>query len=415
MIIIRIVVKFGGTSIRDIDRIEKATNSIAKKVKEGHEVLVVVSAMGDTTDNLISLLEGVTKSGYDMNDYAQFVSFGERMSAQLVAASLRAQEIQSRPFDPSGDDFPIITNNKNLLEADILSKQSKEQCQTYLEPLLQKGIVPVVCGFLGRSEKDNIITCLGRGGSDITAFALGDFIKADEVIIVTDASGVASADPRLVKKVEMLPKISVEEMGILAESGAKVLHPRALKYKNKNMRSKIIHFQNGDLDSPGTEIEGSFSSKVDIFQDKLCLLTIVGDSILETPGILRDIITPLSKNNISIQSIAIGIQYIGIYVSEKYSKKAYDLIHLSVLKNEKLKSVTSKEDIALIVVSSRDFIDTPGIIEKITRPLAENNINILEMVTIKTDILIFVSWNNKDKVYQLIRQTLGEIGINTQK
>ena len=415
MIIIRIVVKFGGTSIRDIDRIEKATNSIAKKVKEGHEVLVVVSAMGDTTDNLISLLEGVTKSGYDMNDYAQFVSFGERMSAQLVAASLRAQEIQSRPFDPSGDDFRIITNNKNLLEADILSKQSKEQCQTYLEPLLQKGIVPVVCGFLGRSEKDNIITCLGRGGSDITAFALGDFIKADEVIIVTDASGVASADPRLVKKVEMLPKISVEEMGILAESGAKVLHPRALKYKNKNMRSKIIHFQNGDLDSPGTEIEGSFSSKVDIFQDKLCLLTIVGDSILETPGILRDIITPLSKNNISIQSIAIGIQYIGIYVSEKYSKKAYDLIHLSVLKNEKLKSVTSKEDIALIVVSSRDFIDTPGIIEKITRPLAENNINILEMVTIKTDILIFVSWNNKDKVYQLIRQTLGEIGINTQK
>jgi len=415
VIIIRIVVKFGGTSIRDIDRIEKATNSIAKKVKEGHEVLVVVSAMGDTTDNLISLLEGVTKSGYDMNDYAQFVSFGERMSAQLVAASLRAQEIQSRPFDPSGDDFPIITNNKNLLEADILSKQSKEQCQTYLEPLLQKGIVPVVCGFLGRSEKDNIITCLGRGGSDITAFALGDFIKADEVIIVTDASGVASADPRLVKKVEMLPKISVEEMGILAESGAKVLHPRALKYKNKNMRSKIIHFQNGDLDSPGTEIEGSFSSKVDIFQDKLCLLTIVGDSILETPGILRDIITPLSKNNISIQSIAIGIQYIGIYVSEKYSKKAYDLIHLSVLKNEKLKSVTSKEDIALIVVSSRDFIDTPGIIEKITRPLAENNINILEMVTIKTDILIFVSWNNKDKVYQLIRQTLGEIGINTQK
>lgn len=415
MIIIRIVVKFGGTSIRDIDRIEKATNSIAKKVKEGHEVLVVVSAMGDTTDNLISLLEGVTKSGYDMNDYAQFVSFGERMSAQLVAASLRAQEIQSRPFDPSRDDFPIITNNKNLLEADILSKQSKEQCQTYLEPLLQKGIVPVVCGFLGRSEKDNIITCLGRSGSDITAFALGDFIKADEVIIVTDASGVASADPRLVKKVEMLPKISVEEMGILAESGAKVLHPRALKYKNKNMRSKIIHFQNGDLDSPGTEIEGSFSSKVDIFQDKLCLLTIVGDSILETPGILRDIITPLSKNNISIQSIAIGIQYIGIYVSEKYSKKAYDLIHLSVLKNEKLKSVTSKEDIALIVVSSRDFIDTPGIIEKITRPLAENNINILEMVTIKTDILIFVSWNNKDKVYQLIRQTLGEIGINTQK
>jgi len=412
VIAIRIVVKFGGTSIQNPERINEAVQSIVKKINEGIEILVVVSAMGDTTDRLISLLSDSTKSSFEQKDYADFISFGERMSAQLFTSSLKANGMKAVAFDPSKEEFPIITDS-DYLEAGILSEQSKKQSRQYIEPLLEQQIIPVVCGFLGRNNQDGQITSLGRGGSDVTAFALANFIHADEVIIVTDALGVSSADPRIIKKVETLPRISVEEMGILAEGGARVLHPRALKYKKSKMKAKIIHFQNGDLDSPGTEIEGSYSSKVNIFQEKLCLLTIIGEQILQTPGILKEIIIPLSKYEISIQSIAMGLQYIGIYVSEKYCKKAYDLVHYSVLKNEKLKSVTSKKDIALIVVSSRHFIETPGIIERITRPLAENNINILEMTTIKTDILIFVSWCNKDIVYQLVSHSLGEIGIIT--
>lgn len=410
MITIRVVVKFGGTSIQNPERINKAVQSIVKKANEGNEILVVVSAMGDTTNHLISLLSDSTKSSFEKRDYADFISFGERMSAQLFAFSLKANGIKVVVFDPAKEDFPIITDS-DYLEAGILSEHSKARCYQYIEPLLKKGIIPVVCGFLGRSEKEGNITSLGRGGSDITAFALSNFIHADEVIIVTDAVGVSSADPRLIQKVETLPRISVEEMGILAEGGAKVLHPRALQYKENQIKAKIIHFQNGDLDSPGTEIEGSFSSKINVFQGKLCLLTILGDQIFETPGLLKEIIAPLAKQNISVQNIAMGLQYIGIYVSEKYCQKAYDLVHASILKNEKLKSVTSKKGIALIVVSSRNFIETPGIIERITRPLAENNINILEMTTIKTDILIFVAWQNKDIVYQLISHSLGELGI----
>ncbi len=415
MIIIRVVVKFGGTSIQNTERIGKATQSIIKKIKGGNEVLVVVSAMGDTTDHLISLLDGVTRTSYDMNDYSNFVSFGERMSAQLLSTSLKANGVKSCSFDPTRENFPIITNSENLLEADINSIKSKEQCQLYIEPLLKEGVVPVVCGFLGRNEKTGKITCLGRGGSDISAFALGNFIHADEVIIVTDASGVASADPRLIKKVETLPKISVQEMGILAESGAQVLHPRALYFKEGRMRAKIIHFQNGDLDSSGTEIEGAFSSSIDVFQEKLCLLTVVGEQILDTPGLLKEIISPLSKHKISIHGIAMGLQYIGIYLLEEYSKKAYGLVHPIILKNAHFKSVTLKMNIALIVLSSRDFIETPGIIEKISRPLAENHINILEMTTIKTDILMFVSWQNKDIAYQLIKDSLNDFAPSNEK
>ncbi len=302
----RIVVKFGGTSIQNTERIEKAVQSIVKKIKEGNEVMVVVSAMGDTTDKLISLLEGATKSTYDRQDYNDFISFGERMSAKLISTALKTKGIKASVFDPSIDNFPLITDSENLIEANIVEAKSREQCQKILEPLLKDGAVPIVCGFLGRSIGEGKITTLGRGGSDITAFALGNFINADEVIIVTDTPGVASADPRLVKNVKTLPKISVEEMGIMADGGAKVLHPRALHFKEGKMRARIINFENGDLDSKGTEIEGSFTSKIEIFPEKLCLLTIVGNQILETPGLLKDIIIPLSEQGISIQGVGTG-------------------------------------------------------------------------------------------------------------
>lgn len=411
----RIVVKFGGTSIQSSDRMEKAARSVIKKKRDGNEVIVVVSAMGKTTDNLISLLGEATKSNYDKEDYNEFISFGERMSARLMSSILKVQGENSFVFDPIRTDFPLITDNDNLMEANILMDKSKEQCQKYVEPLLEKGIIPIVCGFLGRGLDSENITTLGRGGSDITAFALGNLLNADEVIIVTDTSGVASADPRLVKNTRTLPRISVEEMGIMAESGAKVLHPRALNFKAGKMKAKIINFQNGDLDSDGTEIEGCFSSKIEVFPEKLCLLTVVGNQILETPGLLKEIILPLSKHKISIQGVGTGRSYIGIYLLEEFAKEAYDLIHPVILKNDYFKSVSLKKDIALLVLNSRSFIETPGIIERITRPLAENHINIMEISTMKTDILLFVDWSTKDIVYQLTNNALSQIGaIDTE-
>ncbi|GAI17713.1 unnamed protein product, partial [marine sediment metagenome] len=207
--------------------------------------------------------------------YADFVSMGERISARLLSTTIKSMGFSSKYFDPAENDFPIITDS-NFSQAKILSPESKEKCQKIIEPLLNKGIIPIVCGFLGKSCKDGSITTLGRGGSDISAFALGNFLEADEVIIVTDAIGVLSADPRIIKKPVTLKKISVEEMGILAEGGAKVLHPQALKYKTDKMKAKIIHFQNGNLSTEGTEIIGAFKSKLILFKEKLTMLTVLG-------------------------------------------------------------------------------------------------------------------------------------------
>jgi len=204
-------------------------------------------------------------------------------------------------------------------------------------------------------------------------------------------------------------------MGLLAEGGAKVLHPQALKYKTDKMKAKIIHFQNGNLTSKGTEIIGAFKSKLTLFKEKLTMLTILGAEIFNTPGLLKKIITPISDHHISLYGVSIGTKHIGIYVMENYSQQSYDLIHPVVIEDEKLKSVTLKNDIALIIARSRDFIETPGIIERITRPLAQNNINILEMTTIKTDILIFLEWKDREFACQIINKSLEEAGIVVTK
>ena len=406
----RIIVKFGGTSVQNPERVKKAAMSIIQQVKKGYETVVVVSAMGNTTNTLTSLLKDSTKEKIEDKDYADFVSMGERISARILSATIKSMGFSSQYFDPADEKFPIITDN-NFNDAKILPEESKEKCQDNLIPLLRKGIIPIICGFLGRNHEDGNITTLGRGGSDITAFALGNFLDADEVVIVTDAAGVLSADPRIIEKPVTLKKISVEEMGILAEGGAKVLHPRALKYKTDKMKAKIIHFQNGNLDEAGTEIIGAFKSKLILSEKKLTMLTILGIDIFNTPGILKKIISPISEEGISLYGISIGTQHVGLYILEKFSQKSYDLIHPIIIGNKNLKSVTLKKEIALIIARSRDFIETPGIIERITRPLAENSINIIEMSTIKTDILIFLDWKDREFAYSIINKSLGESGI----
>ncbi|MCG2820537.1 MAG: hypothetical protein L6371_01430, partial [Candidatus Atribacteria bacterium] len=155
----------------------------------------------------------------------------------------------------------------------------------------------------------------------------------------------------------------------------------------------------------------AIKSKLILFKEKLTMLTILGTEIFNTPGLLKKIITPVSDNHISLYGVSIGTKHIGIYVMENYTQQSYDLIHPIVIEDEKLKSVTLKNDIALIIARSRDFIETPGIIERITHPLAQNNINIIEMTTIKTDILIFLEWKDREFACQIIDKSLEEAGI----
>ncbi len=403
----RIVVKFGGTSVGDAERIRLAAGAVAKKAKKGDQMIVVVSAMAGVTDSLLNTAKGATGENIDDTFLSDIVAMGEATSARIMAATLKSMGIEAQYFDPNREDFPIRTDNTPW-GAKILPKQSIEAGERYIEPLLEKGVVPVVCGFLGRSLEGKVTT-LGRGGSDVTAYALGNFLDADWVIIVTDAEGVLSGDPRKVEGAEILKEISVKEMGVLADRGAKVIHPNALRFKTPKMRSKVIHFRHGDLDVEGTEIVGYFEKRATLHKEKLSMITIVGDEIMETPGLLDKLIGPLAEKNIAIYGVSVGTKYIGVYVQSDNSSLAYNMLHPIVVDHPALKSITVKDNIGLISTESQNFIDTPGVISKLTTPLGEAGINILEMATIKTDILIYVDWERAGDAYEIISKVMEEI------
>ncbi|MGB4362905.1 MAG: aspartate kinase [Methanothermobacter tenebrarum] len=402
-----IIAKFGGTSIGNGKRIRKAAQSVVKEYMKGNKVVVVVSAINRTTDELLEIVEEATNNTITEKQLAEVVSMGEMTSARIFSSALESLGVKSEYIDPYKDEWPIITDS-NLLDAKVDLKTTIKKSKILLK-LLDQGIIPVVCGFLGR-DKHGYITTLGRGGSDITAFLLGRCLNADEVIIVTDVGGVMSTDPNKLQEAKKLDKISVEEMRDLATHGAQVLHPHALKYKVPEIKAKIIGFEHGDLSAPGTEIIGPSKKEqlktVTFNSEPLAVLEVVGEEILNKPGILAKLTSTLSKKNINIIGVSTGKNSITLFIKKEDAQEAHKLLHDVVVEDENLSSLSLGRDIAMITISSPEFIDTPGIISEITEPLREHNLNIVEISSSQTSVVIFVDWDDGKKAYELVRGVL---------
>ena len=233
-----IVAKFGGTSVGNGRRIKKAAESIAKEYKKGNQIVVVVSAVNKTTDDLIKLADDAITYNITDKQHAEIVGMGERISVRLFSATLESLGVKSIFIDPYSELWPIMTDS-NYMEGKIDLEQTKEKVNN-LKSLIDQDIVPVVCGFLGKCGDQ--VTTLGRGGSDITAFLIGECLNANEVVIVTDVDGVLSTDPRKIQEAVLLDEITVDEMKTLATHGAQVLHPHALDYKHPKIDAKIFKF-----------------------------------------------------------------------------------------------------------------------------------------------------------------------------
>jgi aspartate kinase len=335
---------------------------------------------------------------------------GERMSARLFAAALRSLGAKARWIDPGCAEWPVITNS-NFGRAEVNLTKTQRRFRKYVVPLLERRVVPVLCGFLGRDEDGNVTT-IGRGGSDVTAFLVGKYVGADEVIIVTDAEGVMSADPRMIDGAQLLKQIAVEEMRDLARYGARVLHPRALDYKDPGINAKVIHFRHGNLSARGTIIVGPKGGEVrtTLYEKPLAMLTIVGEKLQLVPGILVKTVGPLSKAGINVFGVSIGPRTFSIYVGQEEMQRSLKLLHDAVAKHELMKSVTSEGEIALIIAESKKFIGTPGMIAKLSQPLAEEGINIIEILSSRASISFFVSWADRKRALKLVKRTMKEIG-----
>lgn len=403
-----IVAKFGGTSIGNGERIRKAAQSVVNEYMKGNKVVVVVSAINKTTDEFINVVEDAMGKSITDKQLAEVLSMGEMTSVRVFSATVESLGVKSEYVDPYKDTWPIITDD-NLLSAKVDFKATEEKSRE-LKKMVDEGIIPIVCGFLGR-DKSGLITTLGRGGSDITAFLLGHCLKAEEVIIVTDVGGVMSTDPNKLQTAKKLDKISVEEMRDLATHGAQVLHPHALKYKDPKIDAKIIGYDHGDLSAPGTEIIGPSNNSeliksATLNNEPISVIAVVGEEILTKTGILAKITDTLALNDINIFGISTGQNSITVFVNKAESERAHEVLHDVVVETDDLSSLSLGREIAMITVSSQDFIDTPGVITEITEPLQKNKINIIEISSSQTSVVIFVDWNDGRKAYELVKGVL---------
>ena len=298
----RLVMKFGGTSVATTELMDRIAQRVSGLRNEGHEVVLVVSAMGHETDRLVDLSEQVDfQDPAGRQELDVLLSTGEQVSIALLALSLMKAGVSARSFQ--GHQIPIHTDAA-YSRARILSIETQA-----LEQSLSLGIVPVVAGFQGVSD-DGRVTTLGRGGSDTTAVALAAALYADECQIFTDVEGVYTTDPRVVAGASRLAQVTFEEMLELASSGSKVLHSRAVELANKY--AVPLRVLSSFKDGPGTLItteetvmmEAPLISGVAFTSDE-AKLTIRG--VKDQPGIASRILSPISEANIEVDMIVQNI------------------------------------------------------------------------------------------------------------
>ena len=388
----RVVAKFGGTSLGSGDRINRAADSIARAVEAGHEIAVVASAMGSTTDDL---LEQITFDAEDP-DRAEIVSMGERTSVRMLKAALASRGVDATFYEPGVEGWPVITND--LGEVDV--EETRRRSAALRDTL--EGTVPVITGFLAETH-DGTVTTLGRGGSDTTAVMLGNYMDADEVVIVTDVEGVMTGDPHVVEGARNVGRITVDELRSLSFRGAEVVAPSALSYKTGDLGVRVVHYQHGDLLTGGTRIEGEFQNLVDMQEEPLACLTVAGRAIRNQPGVLAELSNALWEADINIDCVASGMDSVTFYVKSDVMEAAETVLHEAVVTDESLSSVTVDDDIAVVRVTGGELPNRPGVIQQIITPIAAEGIALQDVITSATSVAVFVDVADAERALDIIQ------------
>lgn len=384
----RVVIKFGGADLATGEKVAQAARLVADANYK--EIIVVVSAMGKTTD---SLLNTASQLG-DVSDadYAELISMGERVSARFFCSALRACGKKVELFDPRNDNWPLITDS-NFRNAIPDIEKTTERARKFMKPLLGTAI-PVVCGFIGK-DPNGRITSLGRGGSDTTALVLAKCLDADEVILVKETSGVLTAEPKIVSEARSLNKLDIREMFDLAQGGAKIVKPEALRYKQPNQMLRVVDFSSGNLAVGGTEITGSLDLNASETQSRqdLIAVNVVCEVNAEN---LTEVFSALSQK--PIYGVSSGSRSITVFTSDGNVAEVIRKLH----EVPGFKAVSHRENVAMMQVSHPTFIESPGGVATLSTALSQQNINIIEVTTSKATINVFIEENQLNKAKEAI-------------
>jgi aspartate kinase len=391
-----IVQKYGGSSVADAERIKNVARRVAKAKDEGNQVVVVVSAMGDTTDDLIKLACQISEQPSD-REFDVLLSTGEIVSSTLLAMALGS--LGHMAISLSGAQAGIHTDS-SYSRARILRVDTKRVVSE-----LKKGNIVIVAGFQGVSGRRDITT-LGRGGSDTTAVALAASLGAEVCQIYTDVEGVYTADPRLVPEARKLKEVSYEEMLELATYGARVMHNRAVELGW--LYNVPILVASSFNDSPGTiicrEVSMEVKNKVSgIAHDaSVAKITVVG--VPDHPGVAAAIFEPLARANISVDTIVQNAS-INSITDLTFTVARTDLLKAMSIVEPVARSVGGKQCIAdstlaKVSIVGTGMLNTPGYAARMFRALYQHGINIQLIATSEIRITCIIS---EDRIKDAVR------------
>jgi aspartate kinase len=448
------IMKFGGTSIADGEKIKHVVKLIQEEVKLGNTIVVVVSALASITDSLIQAIdkaklsdfqfikefhESLSKRHYEVaktaisnekilsdvikelnqklsdldkiltgiaylgevtpRSYDYVLSFGERLSAPIVSGALNNVGIKSKSL--TGGEAGIVTDSC-FGEARPLMSITTQQVKERLEPLLKRGIVPVVTGFIACTP-EGYITTLGRGGSDYTATILGAALEVDEVWIWSDVDGLMTADPKIEPKAKTIETISFSEAIEIAYFGAKVIHPRALEpTAEKGIPVRIKNTFNPK--NPGTLIikeqrikKGDIVKAITIIRD-VAAITVSGAGMVGALGVAAKVFGILGENNVNVLMISQSSSEanISFIVPRAMLEKAVNALELSLLGGGLIKEIVPESDVCIIAVVGAGMKGTPGVAARVFQAVAREGINIMMIAQGSSELNISFVVKEKD-------------------
>ncbi|REJ30187.1 MAG: aspartate kinase [Caldibacillus debilis] len=399
----RIVQKYGGSSVATIEKIIRVAERIKRTAKEGHEMVVVVSAMGDTTDELLGMAKSISLNP-DKRELDMLLTTGEQVSSALLAMALRetGEKAVSLTGWQAGIRTESVHGNARILQID--TKRIEEE--------LAEGKIVVVTGFQGVTEAGEI-TALGRGGSDTTAVALAAALHADRCEIYTDVTGVFTSDPRRIQKARKLPAVSYDEMIEMAHLGAQVLHPRSVEFA-KNFRVPLV-VRSSMSDEEGTwiveeeKMEKNLIVRGVAFEKNITRITVHGlPDVMEN---LSAIFTGLARENVDVDII---IQNVSGETENQVSFSVKDdqlndaLAVLEKLRGELgFKNVEWESGLAKVSIVGSGMVSNPGVAAKMFSTLAENGIFIKMISTSEIKISVVVDEEQMIRAAETLHHAFG--------
>ena len=384
------ILKFGGTSVGSIERIEHVANIIRKEISAGNQIIAIVSAMSGKTNELVKLSKEISED-FSKRELDVLLSSGEQVSAALLAAALIKSKVKAKSW--LNWQIPILTegehSNSRIINIDVRR----------VNEFLNDGGVAIIPGFQGISKTGDITT-IGRGGSDATAVAVAKIFDAKSCVIYTDVDGVFSSDPNKIPVAKKIDKISYDEMLELSSLGAKVMQPSAVQ--TAMIYDIPIEVKSTFTDRKGTKILSQ--QKIDYsksvtgvaYSKDDAKVTLIG--VEDKPGVAANIFEPLDKDQINVDMVIQNISSDLKTTDITFTVKRADLTKTQKIlsDNQKIsyKKINLNDKVSKVSIVGAGMVSTPGVTYKMFKGLADENINIIAITTSEIKLSVIIDEEN---------------------